>query len=119
MSHDTKNILRDMGRIPVPQYFNASRDEYQVVNGRKGATFVQLFGLAAKEPFSGAEDTNYVFSEPMYGFVIKNDGNTPLTFTIHGFTFTVMADEVFEDYFEPFSQVKIVTTSSFRAYGRG
>ncbi|MED1915660.1 hypothetical protein P4V64_10110 [Bacillus thuringiensis] len=119
MGYDTKNVLRDKGRIPVPQYFEVNRDDYQIVHGRKGATFVQPFGLAAKEPFSGSEDTDHVFSEPMYGFVIKNDGQTDLTFTIHNYTFTVKAEESFEAFFDAFTQVKIATTSSFRAYGRG
>ncbi|GEC93922.1 hypothetical protein [Brevibacillus brevis] len=115
----TKHILRDGGLLPIPQYFNATRDEFQEIQGNKGAMFVQLRGLSAKEPISGSADTDHIFNEPMYGFVIKNDGTNDLTFTINNYTFTVKEGEVFEDSFEPFTQVTIKTTSPFRAYGKG
>ncbi|WP_244944390.1 hypothetical protein, partial [Brevibacillus brevis] len=115
----TRHILRDGGLLPVPQYFNVTKDEFQEIQGNKGAMFVQLRGLSAKEPFSGATDTTQIFTEPMYGFVIKNDGTNDLTFTINNYTFTVKEGEVFEEYFEPFTQVIIKTTSPFRAYGKG
>ncbi|MFA4137697.1 MULTISPECIES: hypothetical protein [unclassified Brevibacillus] len=115
----TKHILRDGGLLPVPQYFNGMKDEFQEIQGRNGAMFVQLRGLSAKEPFSGATDTAQIFDEPMYGFVIKNDGPSDLTFTINNYTFTVKEGEVFEEFFEPFTLVTIKTTSPFRAYGKG
>ncbi|WP_312117970.1 hypothetical protein [Brevibacillus reuszeri] len=115
----TRNILRDGGLLPIPQYYNETADDFQASHGRNGALFVQLRGLAAKEPFNGASNTVQVFSEPMYGFVIINDGASELTFTINNDTFTVKEGEVFEEFFEPFKQVTIVASAPFRAYGKG
>ncbi|MFD2089919.1 hypothetical protein ACFSND_32900 [Brevibacillus brevis] len=57
----TRHILRDGGLLPVPQYFNVTKDEFQEIQGNKGAMFVQLRGLSAKEPISGSL-TQIIFS---------------------------------------------------------
>lgn len=119
MSYNTRNILRDVNLIPVPQHFNETADEYQVTQGRKGATFVQLRGMSAKEPFEGTATTVQVFTQEMYGFVISNDGTDDLTFTIGNDTFRVRSGEVWDDFIEPFLEVTVTTTGPFRAYGRG
>ncbi|MET3288376.1 hypothetical protein EDM56_04345 [Brevibacillus fluminis] len=119
MSFQTKNLVRDSASLPIPQYFNIGNDSYEPVNGKNGATFVQIKGKAAKEPFSGNTDTTYTFSTAMHEFVIINDGNSELTVGLNGFLFTVKAGELFDEQFEPFSEVTVKTTSPFRAYARG
>jgi hypothetical protein len=72
----------------------------------------------AKEPFSGSETKTHTFTEAMTGFVVVNDGSEELTFAINGELYTVRGGEVFEEYFEPFTEVLITTTVPYRAYGR-
>lgn len=118
MPFNSKDILRDLGRLPIPQYFNSTTDTYEATRGRDGATFVQIRGGAAKEPFSGTTNTTHIFTEPMYGFTISNDGDYDLTFTINSYSFRVKPGEVFSEFFDPFTEVSVTTTSPFRAYGR-
>jgi hypothetical protein len=75
--------------------------------------------LTAHEPFDGTGDTDHTFTTPMQGFVIINDGSGLLTFTINEETFKVKASEKFPELFETFTEVNIVTTGAFRAYGLG
>lgn len=77
----------------------------------------KLVGSLAKEPFSGAVDKTHTFTQSMNGFAIKNDGASSLTFTIAGDTYTVKANEMFTEKFEPFTDVTITTTVAYRAYG--
>lgn len=76
-------------------------------------------GSNAKQPFSGTANITKTFTSAMNGFVIANDGNIDLTFTIAGDTYTVKPLEVFREQFTPFTQVIVTTTVPFRAYGLG
>ncbi|MDD4802305.1 MAG: hypothetical protein PHF24_05105 [Syntrophomonas sp.] len=40
MAFDSKNIKRDLGKKPAPQYFNPIADDYEVSQGHNGAIFV-------------------------------------------------------------------------------
>ncbi|MEW9697958.1 hypothetical protein [Paenibacillus sp. SI8] len=80
---------------------------------------VVLSGGNAKEPFNGSTTTTKTFTKAMNGLVISNDGASDLTFTIGADTYTVRAGEVFDDRFDPFTQVTVTTSVAFRAYGRG
>lgn len=85
-----------------------------------GSLNFQIGGsLNAREPFSGNTLTTHTFSRAMNGFVISNDSNADLTFTIDGDTFTVKAGEVFSEKFAPFTAVEIAAAGEFRAYGLG
>ena len=77
------------------------------------------YNLKAKQPFSGNTNTTHTFTEPMRGLVIKNDGESDLTFDIDGEVFTVEPGETFREELEPFATVEITTSSPFRAYGLG
>lgn len=77
----------------------------------------QTIGVA-REPFSGSANVTHTFTQPMTGFVISNDGANDLTFTIGSYTFIVRSGEVYEDNFDPFTQVLVSATSAFRAYGK-
>jgi hypothetical protein len=43
VAYNTRNLLRT-GSDPVPQYFNETSDQYEVVKGADGATFVRTAG---------------------------------------------------------------------------
>ena len=80
---------------------------------------VKAKGNKAKEPFADNVNTEHIFTQPMNGFVITNDGAADLTFTISGDTYIVKPNEVFIESFEPFTQVNVITIGAFRAYGLG
>jgi hypothetical protein len=44
MPHDTKSIKKDLDVKPVPQYFNPAVDDYEVLQGRNGASRVEIYG---------------------------------------------------------------------------
>jgi chitodextrinase len=74
--------------------------------------------LIVKDYFEGSADITKTYSSSMIGFEISNDapqdGNS-LTFTINGLTIPVKASEVYSANFAPFKQVKITSTSPYRA----
>lgn len=72
--------------------------------------------LTASDSFKGSGNVTKTFTEDKLGFVISNDGNSELDFTISGNVFTVMAGEVFEANFAPFREVAISGSVPFRAY---
>lgn len=36
MAYNTKSIIKDVNDKPVPQYFNPTTDQYEVINGKNG-----------------------------------------------------------------------------------
>ena len=42
MAYNTKNILRDVLGAPVPQFYNADADAYQVMQGTPDGQIVQI-----------------------------------------------------------------------------
>ena len=42
MPSNTKSIKKDVDNKSIPQYFNETADEFQELNGRNGANFVEL-----------------------------------------------------------------------------
>lgn len=44
MSYNTKSIKKDVDSKPIPQYFNETVDDYEVLKGRNGASFVEILG---------------------------------------------------------------------------
>lgn len=72
----------------------------------------------ASQQYSGSSNTTITFTEDQHSFVISNDGNADLTITINGNSYTVKAGEVFEENFQPFTSVAVVTSVAYRALGR-
>jgi hypothetical protein len=52
MPYNTKKLKRDAENMIVPQYWNESLDDYEVLQGSDGAFFVQMAG----QPPSGDID---------------------------------------------------------------
>lgn len=80
---------------------------------------MQLTGSNVKDAFEGTANTTKTYVSKMQGFSIQNDGAANLTFTIGGLTITVKPTEGYEDRFDPFTSVQIITTGAFRAVVRG
>lgn len=62
------------------------------------------------------------FTEPVCGYVIRNDGESDIEIRLLGEAFTVKPREQFSEIFTPFTAVEIDTlgeTVPYRAYGRG
>lgn len=72
--------------------------------------------LVVKEYFEGNTNITKSFSEDMDGLTISNDGATDMTVVINEITIPVKAGEVFDETFEPFTEVTINTSGSYRAY---
>jgi chitodextrinase len=67
--------------------------------------------------FSGTGNVTHTFTKYMFAFAINNKGTSSLTFTIDGSTVTVGAGEAFSENFEPFTEVSIVASGAWEAYG--
>ena len=80
-------------------------------------TTQKISNATLQEPFSGDKNVKHTFSKRMTGFFITNDGDSPLTFTIQGFTISLLAGETFRESFDPFTVVDIRTTVPYRAWG--
>lgn len=115
MPYNDQKIIRDADRLPVPQYFNESTNQYEPIKGRDGAnSFIQL-GTIAKEAWEGSGNITKTFPANRYGFSILNDGTGDLTFSINGQTRRVKPGEGYSALFSAFTQVTINTTSDYRA----
>lgn len=79
--------------------------------------YIYLSG-GSRDPFDGSTTVTHEFPKTMTQFVINNDGDESLTFTINGETWTVLRGEQFDDRFDEFDEVTVTTTVPFRAYGR-
>lgn len=112
-------LQRDPNSIPI--IADEAADGLKVVPvvivTKSGGTFV-YGGSVAKYPFSGSADVTQPFPEEMKGIVISNDGDTDLTLEINNDVYIIKGGEVFEEYFEPFTEAIVTTTAPFRAYGR-
>lgn len=99
------DITVSIGNFPVKLHDN------------KDGTYSAEPGMLAKEPFSGSSTVGHTFIQSMNGFSIRNDGASPLTFTIAGDTYTVLENERFRERFSPFTQVTVTAAGAYRAYG--
>jgi chitodextrinase len=118
VTFDSSKPLKKVGNMPVPQYWNDDIEDWEVVKGSAGSYRTQSSIKLAKEPFNGSANLTKEFASEMNGFVISNDGNADLTFTIGGDTYTVKAGEVFEEEFASFTTVSITSSVAYRAYGK-
>jgi hypothetical protein len=72
-----------------------------------------------KDFWSGSAGITKTFSGPRTSLMIANDGSGDVTVTVGSITFPVKSTEVFDEKFDPFTQVVIATTSAYRAWARG
>lgn len=49
MAYNTKSIVKDVNKRPVPQYFSKSLDKYEVAKGTNGAIGVVLYNSNGNE----------------------------------------------------------------------
>lgn len=116
--YNNRAIITDKDKKPVPQYYNPKTDAYEPIEGEYGANSFLQKGTVIKKMWEGSSDGTMIFSEPMYGFGIINDGTSDLTFTINNQMVTVKVGEAFQDLFEPFTKIDIATKSPYRALVR-
>ncbi len=45
MAHNTKAIATDINQKPIPQYYNPTTDEYEVLQGKAGANRVLVYDV--------------------------------------------------------------------------
>lgn len=115
MPYNTKEIITDSKKQPVPQYYNPKKDQYEVIEGYQGAnSFIQK-GTIAEESWEGSADVVKTFPGNRYGFSIVNDGMEDLTFVINNQTRRVKPGEGYYSLFQAFTSVAILTNSSYRA----
>lgn len=115
MPYHTKEILKDAKNQPTPVYFNAETDKYEVLQGVLGGPYYTHRGTVAMESWEGNSTITKTFESKRYGFSVMNDGIADLTFTINGQTRKVYSGEGYNALFEPFTQVVIHASSSYRA----
>lgn len=101
--------------VPVPQYFNEAKGEFEVLTGRDGANAFIQQGSIAMESWEGSVNEVITFESNRFGFSIVNDGTSDVVFTINGNTRKVRKYEAYSALFEPFTSVDIATTSAYRA----
>ena len=49
MAYNTKSIVKDVNQKPVPQYYNSDTDNYEVLQGKNGASKTILFDSNGNE----------------------------------------------------------------------
>lgn len=118
MPYDSKILITDREKKPVPQYFNPITDQYEVLIGRDGANSFIEKGRIVKDAFNSSAPVTKSYNSQMSGFGIVNDGEADLSFTINEFTIIVKPHETFDDLFEPFYSVTVTATDAFRAVVR-
>ena len=91
-------------------------NEYQPRTGRviKDDGTIVNEAISAKQPFSGSTNQTITFASKMRGLVVSNDVLTDLSFTLNGATYTVKGGEVFEELFDPFTEVVITAQGEYR-----
>lgn len=75
MAYNTKNIARDAGNIPVPQYYNPIADEYEVIQGANGASRVFLYDPNGNPLLTSANPGVVKISDGTDQLAINSDGS--------------------------------------------
>lgn len=123
MPVDLNKPLKRVNGVIVPQYWNEDIQDWEIVEGSGGAYKMQTQTKVSRSPFFGSSTMTKEFSDVMSFFVISNDGNADLTFTVNdgdgaGDTYKVYAGAVWGDDLPPFTSITITTTVPFQAYGK-
>ena len=114
MAYDTKGIVTDINKKPVPQYYNPKSDNYEVIEGSYGANRFIERGRIIKDVVSGDSSIVKNYSSMMYGLSLvndstslANDGLDDITVTVNGMGIVIKRGEAFDDLFEPFTMLTI------------
>ena len=118
MAYNAKSLVTDRNNKPVPQYYNPTTDQYEVIVGSHGANSFIERGRIIKDAFNGSSTVTKNYQTKMYGFAIVNDGESDLTISINSFNIVVKSGESFDDLFDPFTTVTISGNSAYRAVVR-
>ncbi|OPH47638.1 hypothetical protein BC351_10640 [Paenibacillus ferrarius] len=99
-------------------------DQFSQVTISATGTFEAKVGSAivsptssVKDAFSGSANVTRTISGSIVG--ISNDGTSPLTLVVNGISNTIVAGDVKEFLFAPFTQITVNSTIPFRAYVKG
>jgi len=117
MSATDQPLVKAQG-IPAPQYYNASTNAYEAIEGEYGANRFIERGRIVKDAFNGNATVTKTYNTQMFGLGIVNDGETDVVVTVNGFTITLKAGESFDDLFDAFTSFTITTTSAYRTVVR-
>lgn len=115
MPYNSKEIIKDSKKQPIPQYFNPSTNQFEAIQGYGGANAFIQKGTVAEESWEGNTSIVKQFQDSRYGFSIVNDGTTDLTFDINGQVRRVKPGESYYSLFKAFTSVSIVAESLYRA----
>lgn len=119
MSYDKRKLKRDQGNSIIPQYWNEKVQDFEVSQGEAGGIRTISTVLVAREPFNDNKNLSKEFTQEMSGLFLSNDGNTTITVVIGNDSYLVYAGETFDEVFEPFNRVTIISPDvPFRAWGR-
>lgn len=110
-------LVRAQG-LPAPQYFNAEKGVYEVIEGEYGANRFIERGRIVKDSFSGNTTITKSYTTQMFGLGIVNDGESDISVSINGFTIVLKAGEAFDDLFDAFNTFTITGNSEFRTVVR-
>lgn len=104
--------------IVVPQYFNKTTDDWEVIEGSYGAFNVTLPGSNVAEQLTQANASSgkVTFLKPVQHLEIYNrDTTNDGIFIVNGITITVPKNEVFKASFggTPSTQVTITGSTSY------
>jgi hypothetical protein len=116
MSYDQKNLKRDLGDIPVSQYYNETTDDFEPLVGYDGRIGTNPFVII--DSFSDSANTNKTYTKARSIF-LSNDGNADITLAVGALNFTIKPGEVFDEVFNPFTDLTVTTTVAFRCWVRG
>lgn len=96
MSYNSKNIIRDAGSIPIPQYYNPNVDNYEVLQGSKGSTNFRLVDNSLREnPYSTSIGQEVVSIQENFWVRLAREGKKKDA-TLSGFALTTSTDTAFE-----------------------
>lgn len=113
MAIESITILRDKDGNPVPQYYNPETGVMEALTGYNGANSFHEQGTIVVDIFNGTGNVTKTYPQNCQSFTIFNEGNTDITVSIAGFTFTVPPDRAVEEKFPLFTTFTLTTTSSY------
>lgn len=70
MAYNTKDILRDAGTKPIPQYFNEELDRYEPLEGKNGANKSFLVGTDGTPLMTESKPAYITNAREIYGATI-------------------------------------------------
>ena len=118
MSVSSNGLIRDKDNIPVPQYYNADTDTFEVITGSGGGFNVTK--ELVTDIVSGDSTVTKTYSTKQKPILVSNDGANQITLTVGSLILPVNPGEVFDESFSPFLSFSITaSTNAYRAIVRG